>query len=325
MLVGPRYDHVHRSVRRRLSHRRDRCRRPCAGTRRPPSAAPARRGRAAAADERQRAAQQARARRDVGVMSRLNVAISIIELRCRAACLPRLPRDDARRSPRARGDAAVLHRVLRQPGLVHASVGLEGAGGGRAGAARSGHAHRRARRARSSSRAAPPNRTTWRSQGIARRWPRRPAAHRRVGDRAQVGARERRAGSSARGWRVTDAAGRAATGVVDLDGARRAVVDADTALVSVMAANNEIGVVQPLAEIGAIARARGRALSRRCRAGRRQDPDRRQRDADRSAVAHRPQDVRAEGLRRALRPQAHGARAADSSAAARSAACDPAR
>jgi cysteine desulfurase len=45
-------------------------------------------------------------------------------------------------------------------------------------------------------------------------------------------------------------------GVIDLE-ALRQVVNEHTALVSVMAANNEIGVVQPLAEIGAIAREAG--------------------------------------------------------------------
>jgi cysteine desulfurase len=45
-------------------------------------------------------------------------------------------------------------------------------------------------------------------------------------------------------------------GRVDLD-ALRAAVTPETALVSVMGANNEIGVVQPLAEIGAIAHAAG--------------------------------------------------------------------
>ncbi|MDB5362577.1 MAG: cysteine desulfurase IscS [Rhodospirillales bacterium] len=45
-------------------------------------------------------------------------------------------------------------------------------------------------------------------------------------------------------------------GLVDLD-RLRAAVDAQTALVSVMAVNNEIGVVQDLAAIGAIARAGG--------------------------------------------------------------------
>ncbi|MBR0663196.1 aminotransferase class V-fold PLP-dependent enzyme [Roseomonas hellenica] len=47
-----------------------------------------------------------------------------------------------------------------------------------------------------------------------------------------------------------------ASGLLDLD-ALRAVVDEGTLLVSVMAVNNEIGVVQDLAAIGAIARAAG--------------------------------------------------------------------
>jgi cysteine desulfurase len=45
-------------------------------------------------------------------------------------------------------------------------------------------------------------------------------------------------------------------GRVDLDALRLAVTG-ETALVSVMAANNEIGVIEPLAEIGAIAQAHG--------------------------------------------------------------------
>lgn len=57
------------------------------------------------------------------------------------------------------------------------------------------------------------------------------------------------------GWRRTIIPVRP-DGLVDLD-ALRAIVTEDTALVSVMAANNEIGVIQPLAQIGAIAHARG--------------------------------------------------------------------
>jgi cysteine desulfurase len=45
-------------------------------------------------------------------------------------------------------------------------------------------------------------------------------------------------------------------GFVDLDALRAAITDR-TLLISIMAANNEIGVVQPLADIGAIARERG--------------------------------------------------------------------
>jgi len=48
-------------------------------------------------------------------------------------------------------------------------------------------------------------------------------------------------------------------GRVDLEALRAAVTD-ETALVSIMAANNEIGTVQPLAEISAIAHARGALL-----------------------------------------------------------------
>lgn len=58
-----------------------------------------------------------------------------------------------------------------------------------------------------------------------------------------------------RGWRVTllpvDA-----SGIVAPDALRAAITD-DTALVSVMHANNEIGTLQPLAELAGIAKARG--------------------------------------------------------------------
>src|SRR5690606_16015230 len=46
------------------------------------------------------------------------------------------------------------------------------------------------------------------------------------------------------------------SGLLDLDRVRDAITD-KTALVSVMAVNNEIGVIQPLAEIGAICREKG--------------------------------------------------------------------
>jgi cysteine desulfurase len=46
------------------------------------------------------------------------------------------------------------------------------------------------------------------------------------------------------------------SGIVDPDDVRRAVRP-DTALISIMAANNEIGTLQPVAEIGTIARERG--------------------------------------------------------------------
>jgi cysteine desulfurase len=46
------------------------------------------------------------------------------------------------------------------------------------------------------------------------------------------------------------------SGLVDLDALKQAITD-KTVLVSIMAVNNEIGVIQPLKEIGAICRARG--------------------------------------------------------------------
>jgi len=47
-----------------------------------------------------------------------------------------------------------------------------------------------------------------------------------------------------------------ANGIIDLDQLKEALTDR-TSLVSIMAVNNEIGVIQPLAEIGKICRARG--------------------------------------------------------------------
>lgn len=58
-----------------------------------------------------------------------------------------------------------------------------------------------------------------------------------------------------RGWRVTTVSVDA-SGIVSLDRMRDAITD-DTALVSVMHANNEIGTIQPIAEIAALAHARG--------------------------------------------------------------------
>lgn len=58
-----------------------------------------------------------------------------------------------------------------------------------------------------------------------------------------------------RGWRVT-AIPVDATGVVSTDRLRDAITD-DTALVSVMHANNEIGTIQPITELAAIAHERG--------------------------------------------------------------------
>jgi cysteine desulfurase len=45
----------------------------------------------------------------------------------------------------------------------------------------------------------------------------------------------------------------------------RAALRPDTLLVSVMAANNEIGTIEPIQELGAVCRNAGRAVSHRCR------------------------------------------------------------
>jgi cysteine desulfurase len=58
-----------------------------------------------------------------------------------------------------------------------------------------------------------------------------------------------------RGWRVSIVPVDA-SGIVSVDRVREAVTD-DTALVSVMHANNEIGTIQPIAEISAIAHEKG--------------------------------------------------------------------
>ena len=60
------------------------------------------------------------------------------------------------------------------------------------------------------------------------------------------------------GWKV-DVLGVTSAGFVDLDHLRR-TIDDSTVLVSVMAANNEIGVIQPLVEISAIAKSSGALL-----------------------------------------------------------------
>ena len=62
-------------------------------------------------------------------------------------------------------------------------------------------------------------------------------------------------------------------GLIDLEDLKRAMDD-KTILVSIMAANNEIGVLQPIAEIGKLCHERGVHLPHRRHAGHRQDSDR---------------------------------------------------
>ncbi|MEZ5285291.1 MAG: aminotransferase class V-fold PLP-dependent enzyme [Vicinamibacterales bacterium] len=83
-----------------------------------------------------------------------------------------------------------------------------------------------------------------------------PTGHvtRRHGHRARGGAPDGQ-GPARRGWQVTHLPVDA-TGIVSADRAAEAITD-DTALVSVMHANNEIGTIQPIAAIAEIAHARG--------------------------------------------------------------------
>ena len=83
-----------------------------------------------------------------------------------------------------------------------------------------------------------------------------------------------------------------ADGVIDLD-ELAAKVDDTTALVAVMLANNETGVIQPLTDVVALAHARGAPRPLRRRAGGGQDPHRRARPRRGPARAVRPQDLRA--------------------------------
>ena len=162
---------------------------------------------------------------------------------------------------------------------------------------------RRARtRARSSSRAAPPRATTSRSRACcarARR-ARRPPGHRR--DRAPRRARHLPRARRARASRVTRAARRRATGLVDPDGRRARARRRAPLLVSVMAANSEIGVLQPLAEIARrLPRARRAASTATRRRRSASCPLDVERDGRRPALVLRAQALRPEGRRRALR------------------------
>ena len=98
-------------------------------------------------------------------------------------------------------------------------------------------------------------------------------------------------------------------GRISLDELRAAITD-KTILITIMTANNEIGVLQPIAEIGAIAKEKGILFHTDAVQAVGKVPfDVTELKVD-LAVAQRAQDVRPEGRRRALRAPAQSARAA---------------
>jgi cysteine desulfurase len=82
-------------------------------------------------------------------------------------------------------------------------------------------------------------------------------------------------------------------GLLDLE-VFKAALRPDTILVSVMFVNNEIGVIQPIAEIGEICREKGNHLPCRCGAGDRQGGDRSGDAEGRSDELFGAQDLRSE-------------------------------
>ena len=116
-------------------------------------------------------------------------------------------------------------------------------------------------------------------------------------------------------------------GRIDPDDLRKAITP-KTILITIMYANNEIGVVQPIEEIGKIAKENGIFFPVRWRAGRRQNSRGRAERQHRPAVHHRPQNLRPQGLS-ARSTFAAAIRACSfppsSMAAATNAACVPAR
>ena len=198
----------------------------------------------------------------------------------------------------------VRQRVERPP------LRAAGQGGARRRAVRGRGADRRRAVARSSSRAAAPRPTTSRSAAPPRRSS-RPAggtsSPARIEHEAVLNTLKALGAARLARRRCSRSSH---DGIVAPERAARGASTDDTALVSVMHANNEIGTIQPVAELARDrARAR-RAVPHRRRAVGRQDPGRRPRARRRPAVALGAQVQRAEGRRRAV-DQARHAAAAD--------------
>ena len=98
-------------------------------------------------------------------------------------------------------------------------------------------------------------------------------------------------------------------GLVDLDQLRDAITD-KTILISIMYANNEIGVIQPIAEIGKIAKAKGVLFHTDAAQAVGKVPVNVIKDNIDLMSISGAQDVRAEGRRRAVRSPQEPARAA---------------
>jgi len=83
-------------------------------------------------------------------------------------------------------------------------------------------------------------------------------------------------------------------GRIDLNELRAAITD-KTILITIMTANNEIGVIQPIAEIGTIAKEKGSSPHRRCAGGRQGALRRHRVEVDLVSISG-PQDLRPKGV-----------------------------
>ena len=96
-------------------------------------------------------------------------------------------------------------------------------------------------------------------------------------------------------------------GLVNPQDVQNAITD-KTILISVMLANNEIGTINPIQEIGKVAKAKGDAVPLRCHPGRRKNTGRCSGHGHRSHVVLGPQTLRTQGSRRALCQKAESPR-----------------